>query len=211
MAKPTSGLATSRKIADGVLTIVVTAMDYVYGPDGKLEKSTPVDGQSFERSVDLTELLGEGWGTLSEIGQSAAELGLGTALRNSTAGSTLSEAQERMDAILESWQEGQWTARRASGIGAGAAFPASSDWVAALAQVYPQHFADKPAAAQWLNSQIDSAAWTAFTDDEKAAARKAVREKLKGDVAVKTACEAIAAARKAKKATAPVENKPLFS
>src|SRR5512139_2052497 len=196
------GLSTEREFKDGVLTITVSEVEK--GDEG----STPT-GKSESLQVSFAEVFGDTSG-LTEIGLRALEFGAFTQYRNATGGRSLAEAIERMNAIAEAHRNGEWTTRGGPrGMGAGLPFPASSDWVAALCQVYPQHFADKTAAAQWLNSQINVDAWAGFDDEQKSAARKAVREKLAQDRKVADARKAIADARK--EAKAPAVDKPLFS
>lgn len=198
------GLSTDRSFENGVLTITINEVEKGEGE----EKDVPT-GRSESLSVNFADVFGDTSG-LTEIGMRALEFGAFTQYRNATGGRSLDEAIARMQAIAEAHRNGEWTTRGGPrGMGAGLPFPASSDWVEALCKVYPQHFADKAAAASWLNSQVDSAAWANFDDEQKAAARKAIREKLSLDRKVAEARKAIADARKEKKA--PQVDKPLFS
>lgn len=202
MATKELGLSTDRSFENGVLTITVSEVEK--GDEG----STPT-GKSESLSINFADIFGDTSG-LTDVGMRALEFGAFTQYRNATGGRSLAEAIERMNAIAEAHRNGEWTTRGGPrGISAGQPFPLSSDWVAALVQVYPQHFGDKAAAASWLNSQIDSAAWTGFDDEQKSAARKAVREKLAQDRKVAEARKSIADARKEKRE--PSVDKPLFS
>jgi hypothetical protein len=162
---------------------------------------------TFTRSVDLGKLSA---GVIS----SAIAFAIRTALRNSTGGRDIEEAEGAVDARLTAWANGEWGAERGGASGEAAPFSPGNILAKAVARVYASKFADAGAAAaalsEMLEKQLAAASKPAFSDLDEEAQRKvrnlfskAAREKdALVDAAVATITAEQAAARAAKKAGA---------
>lgn len=97
-------ISSSWEVKGGVLSFQISA--------------TEADGDKsfvgkFSRSLNLSEVMGDGYASLNEVGRAAIEFGAFTALRNATGScETLSEAETAVDRRLDAWASNQWGAER---------------------------------------------------------------------------------------------------
>lgn len=176
--------------------------------NGKILSFTCVDKDdetsTFTKEVDLSIFGFTGNGGLIDA---ALAFGVRTALRNSTGGREIDEAEAAVDARIEAWTKGEWGAER-GGDGSGAPFTPGHVLAKAVARVYASRFASSADAALELSTMLEAslqaAGHPAFGEMDEENQRKArnafVKNARAKDAKVEAAVAAITAEMAAKRA-----------
>lgn len=181
------GLKSSHKVEGSTMTFTCVDKD-----DAELQFSVDVDMAIF----------GFGAGALAN---SAIAFAVRTALRNSTGGCDIEEAEEAVNARLAAWTAGEWGVER-GGDGSGDPFTPGHILSKAVLRVYGDKFPDGAAVAKALSEKLAAAlsanghpAWAELDDENKSKARNAFVKNARKDAAVDLQVTAIAAEQAAKR------------
>jgi hypothetical protein len=199
-------LQSTSILANGVLTFIC--------------KDKDDDSNGFTRDIDIARV----FGNAGPLALAAIVFAAKTALRNSTGGREVYEAEEAVDARIAAWtaSEPQWGAERGASEGTSAPFTAGHILAKAVARIYASMFATAADAAAKLSEQLESAlsanghpAFAELDDENARKARNAfVKQCREKDKRVDAAIAAIQAeqaqARAAKAAGAATEGPGLF-
>lgn len=159
---------------------------------------------TFTKEVDLSIFGYTGNGGLIDA---AIAFGVRTALRNSTGGREIDEAEAAVDARIDAWTKGEWGAER-GGEGSGAPFTPGHVLAKAVARVHGDKVGDAAAAAAKLSEMLEASlaanghpVFAELDEENQRKARNAfVKNARSKDAKVDAAVAAITAEMAAKRA-----------
>lgn len=130
-------LKSESKVLDSILTFTCVDKDD--------------EALTFSKDVDLSLF---GYGKHGALADLAIAFAVRTALRNSTGGREIDEAEAAVDARIDAWTKGEWGAER-GGDASGAPFTPGHILAKAVAAVYASKFATPADAALQLSTMLE--------------------------------------------------------